>query len=197
MRLMFNKRSIGRAVGIFLAAIWGLTPALFAQARETDVGEVAGAGGVGLGVGQAVVKGSAGYMFSRHGMALFEASFMPMGTHTIQPWPDRASVDRSLLYEFGLDFHVHLPVSERVAPYGIIGGGLLWNMVRERRTGADGSNVLFNWDQVNGGLHTGGGVRYYAGKNWGIRPEVKVIVSKHVYTQITMGIFYVTPPNWP
>jgi hypothetical protein len=122
---------------------------------------------------------------------------MPLGNRTIQSWPDRAFVNRSYLIDFGVDFHVRIPVGKHWAPYGIAGTGLLWNLVRADLVNAKGLTVVRHFDQFNGALHTGGGLRYYVNQNWGIRPEVKVIVSKHVYTMIAVGIFYVTPTNWP
>src|SRR5581483_6477378 len=98
---------------------------------------------------------------------------------------------------FGADVHIRIPIKEHWAPYAILGTGGLWNTVRQHTVDSNGFTILKAYDQFNGALHTGGGVRYYVGQNWGIRPEVKVIVSKQVYTLFTVGIFYVTPPDWP
>jgi len=70
-------------------------------------------------------------------------------------------------------------------------------MVRQHTVDSNGAALVRHYDQINGALHTGAGVRYYVRPSWGIRSEVKVIVSKEVYTQILMGVFYVTPSNWP
>lgn len=172
--------------------------AAFAQAGETDAGEVAALGGGTFGIGaQPAVAGSAGTSFSRHGMALLETTYMPMGNYTIQSWPDRSTVKRSYVFDFGFDIHIRIPVGKRWEPYGIAGAGLLWNIVRQNDVDAHGVQVVRQWDQFNGALHTGAGVRYYIGENWGIRPQFKVIVSKQVYSQLMVGVFYVTPPDWP
>ena len=190
--MLHSKITIGPTVAILALCGWALPGLAFAQA-ESDEGEVAALGGVALGVGaRPTVTASTGIGFSKHGMALVSVGFEPLGQHTIQSWPSSIYVDRSLLYDFGVDFHFRIPVGERWAPYGIAGVGLLWNTVRQST--AEG---IRHFNQFNGALHTGGGVRFYVSKNWGIRPEVKVVVSKQVYTQILFGFFYVTPANWP
>jgi hypothetical protein len=157
---------------------------------------VLGGGIFGIGA-QPAVTGSAGTAISRYGMILLEASFMPFGQSTIQPWPDRSTVNRSYVYDVGVNFHVRIPVGERWAPYGIVGTGLLWDLVRQHTVNFRDVAVVNHYNQFNGAFHTGAGLRFYIRQSWGIRPEVKVIVSKKIYTQVTMGIFYVTPPNWP
>jgi hypothetical protein len=195
-----NRNSV-QSTMMAIAILWVLNGALaFAQSGETDVGEVAALGGVAVGGAsgtQGTVTGGAGNAFARHGMVLVDTMFMPLGNRTIQPWPDRRFVDRSFLLDFGLDFHIRFPVKPRFAPYGIAGAGLLWGFFREDTVDRRGRPLVRHFDQFNGALHTGGGVRYYIGDNWGIRPEVKVIVSKHVYTLIQMGVFWVAPTNWP
>jgi hypothetical protein len=169
-----------------------------AQSGETETGEVTAFGGVGFGAGtQPVGGGSAGVSFSRYGMALIEASFMPMGKYTIQPWPAQSAVQRSFLYDFALDFHVRIPVKARWEPYAILGSSVLWNQLSASGENRRGDAVVNHYNQVNASFNTGAGVRYFVGKNWGLRPEVKVIISKQIYTRVSMGIFYVTPPDWP
>jgi hypothetical protein len=196
---MFARRFTWHTAGMVLAGIWCFTPAVaFAQSGETDVGELAGLGGPSFGLGtQGAVMGSAGIPISRYGVALFETTFMSIGQHTIRPFPAPSTVNQSYLYDFGVDFHIRIPVRERLAPYGIVGTGLLWNTVRQNTVDSSDVAIVKHYNQVNGVLHTGAGLRYYVGKNWGIRPEVRVIVSKQVYTQVLMGVFYVMPPGLP
>lgn len=194
---MSTRRSLWCTVGIGIAGVGLLSPVLRAQG-ETDVGEIAVLGGATFGIGaKPAVSTEAGYAFSRYGMTMVNVSFRPMGQYTIQPWPARSTVDGSYLLDFGVDFHVRIPIGERLAPYGIAGAGLLWNLVRQSASTDNGAQVFHHYNQFNGALHTGGGLRYYIRKDFGIRPELKVIVSKQVYTQFMCGIFYVTPPNWP
>ncbi len=180
-----------------LIVSWGLAPpAASAQAGEADAGEIAALGGTTFVHGvQPAASGSAGVAFSRYGMALFETTFMPLGQSTIQSWPPRSTVDRSYVYNFGVNFHIRIPVTPRWAPYAIVGGGLLWNTVRQHTFDAQGAPLVVRFDQLNGCLNTGAGVRYYVRPNWGIRSEMKVVISKQIYPQMLMGIFLVIPPD--
>jgi hypothetical protein len=198
---MSKRVSVCASAAMILAVLWvlGNTNA-FAQAGEEDVGEVAALGGVAFGGAsgtQPTVTGGAGLAFSRHGMVLVETSFMPLGNRTIQDWPLRGTVTRSDLLDFGVNFHIRFPIGRHWAPYGIAGAGLLWNLIRADVVTHGVVPIVRHFDQFNGALNTGGGLRYYITPNWGIRPEVKVIVSRHTYTSIAMGIFWVAPTNWP
>jgi hypothetical protein len=200
---MSRFRSIYRASAVLLVAAWTMALPGFAQPADSEAGEVSARGGVTFGGGspgmgwQPTVAGSTGVAFSKYGMLLIDTAFMPLSSHTIQGWPERATVNRSYLFDFGIDFHIRIPVKERIAPYAIAGTGLLWNMVRQQTVDADRIPVVRRYNQFNGALHTGGGVRFYINENWGLRPELKVIVSKQVYTTVSMGVFYVLPSNWP
>ena len=195
---MLNRSLASRAVGIAIAAGMGCFPAARAQSGETDAGEVAVLGGTMLASGaKPALTGSTGLAVSRYALALFETSFVPMHKQTIQPWPDRSTIEYSYLLDFGADFHIRVPVKPHWAPYGIIGGGVLWNFLRQQTTDSAGLHHTISYNQFNAVLHTGGGVRYYLTENWGIRSEVKVMAGKQVFTQILMGVFFVTPSNWP
>jgi len=197
--MLFQKPAWNIAGIILPVVLWFSPSAASAQSGDTEAGEVAVlTGGTLSGIGaQPLVTGSAAITFSRYGMALLEMSFMPMGQHTIQSWPARSAVDRSYTYDFGFNFHIRIPVKEHWAPYALIGPGLLWNLFRQETVDSRGVVVVRDLEQVNGALHAGAGLRYYIGKNWGLRPELKFTVSKQTYTQLTLGVFYVTGPNWP
>jgi hypothetical protein len=168
-----------------------------AQSGDTDVGEVAAFGGGGFGMGtHPVVGGSTGIAFSKYGIALIEGSFMAMGQDTlrgqppvIQPLGVVNETKRSHLYDVNTSFHIRVPVRERWAPYVLVGAGILFNTYRSVVT-QEAGYVAF--DDLNFGFHTGGGLRYYIGKYWGIRPELKVVVSNQAYTRFTIGVFYTT-----
>lgn len=188
---------------VIVVMSWGLLSCCASAQDEGDPGEVAALGSIGFvggshGVGTHwSITGSAGVPFSRLGMFLFETTVMPLGQRTIQDWPARTAVEKSFLIDFGTDFHVRIPAGRRWTPYAIAGTGLLWDMVRWNTTDASGMPWVRQINQFNGALHTGGGVRFHVGEHWGIRSEVKVIVSKEVYTLISIGIFCATPPDWP
>jgi hypothetical protein len=197
--MMRTSKLMCPGAAFLLAVVWcGIPVRALAQAGEYNVGEIAGLGGGVFGAGtHGSATGSAGVAFSRYGMALFDTSYIPMGRHTIQEWPDRSTINRSSTIDFGFDFHIRVPIKNRWEPYGILGAGALWDLVRQNTVDRHGVAVVRHFDQWNGALHTGGGLRYYIGQHWGIRPECRVIVSKEVYTQLMVGIFWVTPPDWP
>ena len=196
---MSHRISRWRILWIFLAANWAFTPGVVrAQSGYSDAGEMTAFAGGSFGFGtQPMVGGSLAAAISRNATALLESSFQPMGKYTIQPWPASSTVQRSYLYDFNFCFHIRFPVKDRWEPYAIAGVGLLWNKVRQNAAGPSGNAVYNDYDQFNAGLHTGGGLRYFIGEKWGIRPEVKVIVSKQTYARLSIGIFYVLPANWP
>ena len=196
---MSDRSLVTKTAAILLAVVWAACmPTASAQSGETDVGELSGYGGGLFGVGtRFAAGGSAGIALSRYSMVLIDTSYMSLGRHTIQSWPAQSAVRRSNVLDFGVDFHIRIPVRDRWAPYAILGTGLLWNMVQADAADANGAPLVRGYDQFNAALHTGGGVRYYIGRNWGIRPEVKVIVSKQTYTMVTLGLFWVTPTEWP
>jgi opacity protein-like surface antigen len=170
--------------------------ALFAQSGETDAGEVAAFGGGIFGLGShPVVGGSSGFAFSRYGMAVLEAAYMPLGQDTLRSRrPMDPATQDSSLYDFNLSLHIRVPVRERWAPYAILGGGLLFDTFNAV-SGPQGALVRIH--EFNFGFHTGAGLRYHIRDNWGIRPELKVIVSNRTYTRLSVGIFYTLPPGWP
>jgi hypothetical protein len=169
-------------------------PVLHAQSGETDTGEVAAFGGGSFNPGaHPVVGASSGLAFSRYGMGLIEVAFAPLGNNTLRH-RSGVPVEASHLYDFNLSFHIRIPVRERWAPYGILGGGFLFNSFRAI-SGPEGLKV--GVDEFNGAFHTGAGLRYYIRPDWGIRPELKVIVSNRTYARFTMGIFYTLPAGWP
>lgn len=194
--MTIKGRATRGAYGNLLAIVFcALAPAvLIAQPGEYDIGEVAAFGGGSFGTGaHPVVGASTGIAFARNAIGLFETAFTPMGQDTLRRPPSMAGQQDSRLYDFNLSLHVRIPVRERWAPYGILGGGLLYNTYRF----VSGPQGLVAASDVNFGFHTGAGLRYYIREDLGIRPECKVIVSNRTYTRITVGIFYNLPVGWP
>ena len=176
--------------------ILGLAVApLFGQSAEEDVGEVNGFAGGSFGAGsRAVVGAGAGVALSRHGMALLEGMYMPLGREILWRRSDIQRPQDSYLLNLGLSFQIRFPVGDRWAPYGIIGSGLVYNAYRAP---ASAEGRLMDMQDFKGEFHTGAGVRYYVGEKWGIRPEVKVIISSRTFTTVSMGVFYVLPSYLP
>jgi hypothetical protein len=184
---------------VLVAALCMLAPAvLYAQADETDVGEAAAFTGGAFGLGShPIVGGSLGTTFWRYGMALIETSFSPLDSNTLRVLPGAPAAQTSHLYDLNLSVHIRIPVRRRWAPYAILGGGFLWDKYNLNLVGPQGVAAVSRYTNFNFGFHTGAGLRYYIRENWGIRPEVKVVVSTRPYTRVSMGIFYVLPVNWP
>jgi hypothetical protein len=80
----------------------------------------------------------------------------------------------SKLYTFEGGLNIHLgPPDSRAVPYLTGGGGIGRASYKASRTGSDMSVSMSGSE--TGGLAGGGfGVRLYLGRNWGIKPEVRV-----------------------
>ena len=193
-----NLRPSPALAAALLVAMCLLLPSEAAgQSAETDVGEVAISGGgiAGLGTHPAAA-GSTGLALGRYGMLLIETGYSPLGTRTLRPMPSAPSIDASHLYDFDLAVHIRVPVRDRWAPYGILGGGLLWNTFTQNAAGPQGQLIRSSSSTLDFGFETGGGLRYYIRDNWGIRPELKVVVSRQTYTRFSIGVFYVFSEPW-
>ncbi len=189
---------------ILIFACWMfVSPALMpAQSYDREGegdGEVAffGGGAFGLGGAHAAVGGSSGVTFSRYAIGVIEAAFSPLGDETLRHRTG-PRVESSRLFDFNFSVHVQVPVRRRWVPYGILGGGMLFDAFRAVPTGAPPGEpghtqppaVAFAVEEFNYAFHTGGGVRYHIREDWGIRPEFRVIVSNRTYTRFTIGFFY-------
>jgi hypothetical protein len=171
-----------------------LSPVLRAQAGDSEVGEVSAYAGGHFGPGtHPTVGGSSGMAFAKYALGLIEVGFTPLGNDTLRHRTG-VPVESSHLYDFNTSVHIRIPIRERWAPYGIVGGGLLFNSFRAI-SGPEGPKVAF--EEFNAAFHTGAGLRYYVRRDWGIRPEFKVVVSNRTYTRFTVGIFYVLPGGSP
>src|SRR5581483_12203786 len=93
-----------------------------------------------------MVGASAGTHLSRHALAVIETTFQPIGTHTIQPWPQRSAIDNSLLWDFSFCGHIRLRTTGRIQPYAIIGAGLLWDFIRKNGFDAYGNPAILHYD---------------------------------------------------
>jgi hypothetical protein len=182
--------SMGVAAGLIVFA-----PGLFAQVSATEDGEVSAYGGGTFGAGaHALVGGGSGLAFSRHGMVFLEGSYSPMGHDILWERHDARSPQDSHLFDVMVSTHIRFPIRDRWAPYALVGGGLAFNTFRAY---AGPGGALIRLEDFKAAFQTGGGVRYYIGENWGIRPEFKVVVSTRTYTRASIGVFYTLPPNWP
>jgi hypothetical protein len=197
-------RSVARKAQcrILVIACWMfVSPALMPAQFYDGEGEVtmSGGGTFGLGGAHPAVGASSGTPFSPHAIGLLEAAFTPLGDETLRRRTG-ARAERSRLFDFNFSVHVQPFVRRRWVPYGILGAGLLFDAFGAVPTRPPQDELgepqpqppafVLAVDEFNFGFHTGGGVRYYIREDWGIRPELKVIVSNRTYTRFTIGIFY-------
>jgi hypothetical protein len=189
---------------ILVIACWMVvSPACIGAELYDEEGEVTAFGGgtFGLGGTTAAVGASSGTALSRWAIAVVEAAFSPLGDETLRrrtnPRGDGPRTESSRLFDLNFSVHVQAPVRRRWAPYGIVGGGVLFDAFRAvpipappDESGQPQTSVALAVNEFNFGFHTGGGVRYYIREDWGIRPEFKVIVSNRTYTRFTIGFFY-------
>jgi opacity protein-like surface antigen len=172
-----------------------VVPGLRAQMSAVEDGEVSGYGGGTFGAGtHALVGAGTGLAYSRHGMVFLEGSYSPMGHDILWRRHDVQSPQESHLFDVMVSGHIRFPIRDRWAPYVLLGTGLVYNAFRAY-SGPQGA--LIHFDDFKMAFQTGGGVRYYVGESWGIRPEFKVVVSSRTYTRMAVGVFYVLPSNWP
>ena len=165
-------------------------PALRAQSGESGIGEVAAFGGGTSGIGShAFAGGSSGIAFSRYALGVFDVSYSRFGHDTLRKYPGLES-QNSNLFDFNVSAHIRFPINRKWAPYGIIGPSLLWNSYQAASAGAGGAGVYVSRNDMNFGFHTGGGVRYHINDNWGIRPEVRVVISNQTYVAFSLGVFF-------
>jgi hypothetical protein len=81
--------------------------------------------------------------------------------------------------EFGVNGHYVFPLRDhpKFTPYALVGLGVLHS------GGARNSDTTF-------GANLGGGLRWQTGSNWGIRPELKMLVGDGVHGRFIVGLYY-------
>jgi hypothetical protein len=120
---------------------------------------------------------------------------MPLNIDTLSS-PSITAYRSSGLYDFNLCTNIRIPLRRRWAPYGILGIGLLYNVYQAALLSPTGV-AFVNRSKTNFEFSTGGGLRYYIGDNWGIRPEVRIFISGRNFTRISGGVFYDIDADWP
>jgi hypothetical protein len=175
---------------------------LHAQADKSDVGEIGVYAGslVGPLGGHAAVGGYFGGVFSRYAGAVIDVGYMPLGTRTLvradQP-PERGDLSvlgtdtrGSGLFDFNAALHIRIPIGKKIAPYGLLGGGILYSRYEVDTLLSDETVLHSTFSTSRFGFHTGGGMRFYLTNNVGIRGEVKQTFSTQDFSRILFGIFY-------
>lgn len=83
-----------------------------------------------------------------------------------------------------VDLNAHYLFSSndsRVAPYLLGGLGIIRSSV---------SVGNFSASNTDAGLNLGGGLRFDAGENWGVRPEIKFLISDNTSARFSVGFYY-------
>jgi opacity protein-like surface antigen len=177
---------------------WLLVDATPAGAQtDEDTGEVSAYGGLGFGsLGSHGSAGAAsGIEISKYALGVIDASFMPLGTHTLRPTSGAAS--KSRLYDFNFTVHFQVPPHHGWAPYVLMGGGVLLDFYHVTRTGPDGTIYDRGRNDGRFGFETGAGVRYYLRDHWGLKAEYRCTVSSENFSRILFGVFYRFEGPWP
>jgi hypothetical protein len=190
-------------------SFWGFAlvagASLFSACAFGASGEITGFGGgasfPGGGGSHAVAGGSAAYLIGG-GLRVFgEFSYVPMGSTSFSANSGGVAVqgqvsEKLLNYGGGIDYS--FGKSERIVPYMLVAVGAGHLTASGTGTGTVGNttasaSAAVAMNGVNFGA--GGGVRFYAGKHWGFKPEFRYqrFVSSgggqnEVY--ITGGVFY-------
>jgi hypothetical protein len=173
---------------IVVALLWISCSVMRAQSAESDIGELSVFGGGAFGIGtHPLTGGSTGIAFSRYALALFDFSYVRLGQDTLRRQRNIEARD-SNLYDFNVSAHIRYPITPKWAVYGILGPSLLLNTYEVATT----SGTYGTRNDVNFGFHTGGGVRYHVNDRWGIRPELRVVISNQTYIAFSVGVFFNT-----
>ena len=187
------------------AALWiasvGLVASssgLLAQPGAIDAGEFSASTGVAFGqiATHATVTGSSGISFSRFGSVLVETSYVPLGNGTLRIYPETTTA-RSALYDFDFAVHIRIPVKERWAPYAILATALLYNTYSIVTVPSNPRVYLSGQSDTKFGFETGGGLRYYVRRDWGVQGEYRYIISSQNFSRIVGGVFYQFDGTWP
>ena len=175
---MQASRLGGLALAAFLAC--AVPDSSGAQGFEKGQGEVAGfAGGVfGIGSNLAYGGGVAAAPSERL-LVGGELTYIPGGKSIGTPSGSLDIDARAIDVNGGVQYLF----SPRTAaqPFVSAGAGIIHGSVEV--PGFTASDSAF-------ALHVGGGVRYWVGDRWGLRPEIKLFLSDTNYVRASVGVFF-------
>jgi hypothetical protein len=178
---------------VIVAGVLAVASSAWAQAVPYDMtGEFAAYFGPASGPGSAhlSVGGSTAAAVGRWAMAGFDVAYTPIDDASLR-WLSAGTVIRnSRLYDFNANLRIRVPVGlRRTQWYGILGAGLLHNSFQSATPAGSQSLVFTSGSTDNFAFQTGGGLRYYVGEGWGVRPELRVVVSAKNYVLFSLGVF--------
>jgi opacity protein-like surface antigen len=162
------------------------------QSGETEISEVAAYAGGIFGVGTHPAGGMTfTTALSRYTSFGAELGFASLGSEGFRT-PVGSQVSRARLFDFNGHVHVRIPVRRYWEPYIAIGAGLLHSTSELIVTTAAGNMVEDSSDN-NFAFQIGGGLRYFIGEKWGVRPEWKYYASERNFSKLSIGVFYQFP----
>jgi opacity protein-like surface antigen len=176
-----------------------LSTVLCAQSGEsTDTSELSTYGGAGFGAGtsHAWVGGSSGISPSKHFMAVIDTSFLPLGSNTLRTDLIRTTAT-SRLYDFNFQGQALIPIHHRITPYVLLGAGVLYNTYQVSAVRPWGAVYLTGNSDCKFGFETGGGFRFFATDDFGIRAEYRFTASTQNFNRVLVGVFYQFGGWWP
>jgi opacity protein-like surface antigen len=197
-----TKRGLLRAIATTLAVLV-LTFLFPAPVRAQGKVEVAGYGGGSVfsdeGGTHAIVGGAAGYDATPHVHVFGEFGYIPLSSERLSGTAAGQSFSASgnaRWMQFGGGIHVHFrPVGpeSKAVPYMVIPVGVGRASVSASVRG-QGVNISESESSSHFYTGAGAGLRYFAGRNWGIRPEFRWVQafgeeSGHMLV-FQVGVFY-------
>jgi hypothetical protein len=141
----------------------GLSSVAVAQQVEKGQTEVLGYVGGITNNGGAALGGGLQYGFQKHLLASGELGFATGSTGYN-------------LFTFDANAHILLPLKAypKVTPYGLVGLGFI---------------KATNGGTHDTGLNLGGGARWEVGRDWGVRPEIKVLIADNTSVRFSIGVY--------
>jgi opacity protein-like surface antigen len=187
MMIKFRNLAVFLALGMF--AFSGVLSAEELDKGASEalgyVGGLSGGGGTTFGAGYARVVNS-------RLLVIGEVGYMTLGGGygAYQNILGGSSVDASGI-EFGANAHYLFPLksNSKFTPYALGGLGVIHTSVSVN-VNVSGQSFGGTGGNTNVGLNIGGGARWQAGKNWGVRPELKFFLSSNTLTRGSIGLYY-------
>jgi hypothetical protein len=165
---------------LLLFIAWTGASRLQAQGFYKGQAEVAGFAGGVFGIGShPAFGGGASVAVSDRLLVTGEFTYIPAG-ESVNVGGSSFSIGGR-----GLDFNggVQYVFAERTSAQPFVSGGVGFIHGSVEAAGISVSDSAF-------GFHVGGGLRYWLGEHWGVRPELKIFFSDDTYARASVGLFY-------
>jgi opacity protein-like surface antigen len=151
-----------------------------AQGFYKGQGEVAGFAGGVFGIGShAAFGGGASAAVSDRLLVNGEFTYIPAGESINVAGSSFTIGGRGMDFNGGI--HYLFAEGSSAQPFASAGVGVI-------RGSAEAAG--FSVSDSAFGFHVGGGLRYWLGERWGIRPELKIFFSDDTYARASVGLFF-------